>query len=105
MNLKTSEGDRFIRGFNGSLSPVLGQVVLPVRIGSWCTDAEFHVASGVDKIILGIPGLSGLGVNVDVANARITQGQDAVLCDVYQDLSPGCELVQAALPTNPNGQS
>ena len=88
------EDRRFVRAFNGTVSPVIGSVKIKLKIGSWAADTQFYVIRGVSRVILGLEGLRDLEVNIDPLHSRVEKQGEVLLCEEYLETPPACCFVR-----------
>jgi len=67
LSTDAEESGMKLKAFNGTVSDVMGTVVIPVTVGRWKATIPFVVTEACSTVILGMPGLRDLNIKVDPA--------------------------------------
>jgi len=93
LSTDTEESGMKLRAFNGTVSDVMGTVVLPVTVGRWKATIPFVVTDSCSAVILGMPGLTDLNVKVDPARRCLEdRAGHLVFCQTVDVSAPAYSL-------------
>jgi len=93
LSTDSEEAGMKLRAFNGTVSEVMGTVLLPVTVGRWKATIPFVVTDSCTAVILGMPGLRDLDVKVDPARRRLEdRSGHLVFCQSVDVSAPAYSL-------------